>query len=269
MENELSCGGATTDSADEEYAEKFYSPTSIPNSFKNHWLLNQKQHDDEHSKTDNSDIEFSEKEDFIDNTGLRHEDHNSASAAMENLEQFQSTIHCYLNQVKNKRSNRKLFWCPDNDDDVANCSGNGTDDELISVSGIDFRQIVNEELGNNAGKKSADDDLKFMTVKTHQSSTTTKTNKIKRNFNKIEKIPRNLFVPSEDSTDESDLDVSMKDYYKIRHQNQMKLKVDILNIEPKILSNKKTNDLETSEEEEEQEENGDILHGDPHKKLLK
>ena len=84
MENELSCGGgATTDSADEEYPENFYSPT-IPNSFKNHWLLNQK-HDE--VSTDHSDIEFSsEKEDLVDDAG--HEDQNPA------------TLLCFAEYVK-------------------------------------------------------------------------------------------------------------------------------------------------------------------------
>ena len=264
MENKLisSSSDVTTYSSDEEeillYPENVYKRSTIPNSFKNHWLLNQNNHDSSSniSITDHSDIEFSGNE--TDDDDLFSVSGNPPSL-LENMEQFQSTINCYLNQIKNKRSKRKLFLCPapPDDDKVANATGNGTDDEVISISGTDFRQIVNEEFENNhGGKESADiDDHKFMTVKTHQSQTTTKTNKIKPIYHKeIEKIPPNLLILSEDSTDESDLDVSMKDYYKIRHQNQKlkKLQVDyiIFKNKPKISSNQKFNNLETSEEDE-------------------
>ena len=259
-ENKLtssSSDNATNYSADEDevllYPEKFYTRSTIPNSFKNHWLLSQNNHSSSNfSITDHSDIEFSGNE--CDDDSLFSVSGNPGPE----MEQFQSTINCYLNQIKNKRSKGKLFLCPSlpDDDEGANCcAGNGTDDELISVSGKDFRQIVNEEFENNhGGRKLADH--KFITVKTHQT-TTTKTNKIKPIYPKeIEKIPSNFLIPSEDSTDESDLDVSMNDYYKIRHQNQVmkKLQVDYIissNDKPKISSNQQSNnDLETSEEDE-------------------
>ena len=257
-ENKLtssSSDNATNYSADEDevllYPEKFYTRSTIPNSFKNHWLLSQNNHSSSNfSITDHSDIEFSGNESDDDSLF-------SVNPGPE-MEQFQSTINCYLNQIKNKRSKGKLFLCPSlpDDDEGANCcAGNGTDDELISVSGKDFRQIANEEFENNhGGRKLADH--KFMTVKTHQT-TTTKTNKIKPIYPKeIEKIPSNFLIPSEDSTDESDLDVSINDYYKIRHQNQVmkKLQVDYIissNDKPRISSKQQSNnDLETSEEDE-------------------
>ena len=175
MENKLisSSSDVTTYSADEEeiYPEKFHKRSTIPNSFKNHWLLNQNNHDSSSniSITDHSDIEFSgngtdDDDDLFSVSG-------NPPSLLKNMEQFQSTINCYLNQIKNKRSKRKLFLCPalPDDDKVANATGNGTDDELISISGTDFRQIVNEEFKNNhGGKESADiDDHKFMTVKIH------------------------------------------------------------------------------------------------------
>ena len=65
MENKLisSSSDVTTYSADEEeiYPEKFHKRSTILNSFKNHWLLNQNNHDSSSniSITDHSDIEFS------------------------------------------------------------------------------------------------------------------------------------------------------------------------------------------------------------------
>ena len=103
-ENKLtssSSDNATNYSADEDevllYPETFYTRSTIPNSFKNHWLLSQNNHSSSNfSITDHSDIEFSGNESDDDSLF-------SVNPGPE-MEQFQSTINCYLNQIKNKRS---------------------------------------------------------------------------------------------------------------------------------------------------------------------
>lgn len=81
-----------------------------------------------------------------------------------------------------------------------------TDDEHMRLSVNDFREIVRQELGSR-GKEP-------LTLKDYGSKISHKGSaKIQR------KVPANLEVAS-DATDESDLDVGMLDYYKIRHQNE-------------------------------------------------
>ena len=203
----------------------------------NYWILNQ---NEDGISTEDSDVEDDSQ--CINNC----EDKDSITE----LEQFQSTINCCLNQVL-KKQKKKLLPC--------NQTSGDTETEFIALNNDDFSKIVYEELGIRNDNN--------LNLKIHEASSTTKTKhtenkQISDIFNvhsddtdvsdlskddnytskkkryTMKKLKKSVVTKISEDTDEeechdndniyntesseSEVEVNMKDYYIIRHENTPK-----------------------------------------------
>lgn len=158
----------------------------------NHWTLHQNAKHDI-PETDKSDLETFEEDESIGN--LRK------VPSMVFRDTGSKTWTSYNKESKTTKQERKPRI------DVPLKTGDETDGEDIEISVEEFLRIIQEELYTRGTTK--------LKLKSHQTTVDMKREKMK------EIVPKKCQIQGdEDETDCSDVDVSMMDYYAIRHQNQ-------------------------------------------------
>jgi len=181
-----------------------------------HWILHQNVKDDDPG-TDRSEID-----DFIDDEDSRIHPVPVALLRASGTKTFYQTS--FDNDQFSSKSSKKrpIIDTPLKKDDL-------TDGEDLEISPDDFFKIVQEEL-NTRGKSK-------LKLKGHATTVSLK----KTNLSKP--LPTKCQIGEDEDTDCSDVDVSMIDYYAIRHQNQ-----STIHSKRRVKPNKLV--LETDSEEE-------------------
>lgn len=162
----------------------------------NHWYLSQKNRDE--PSTDKSDIEnYDEAEDEIFRKPKK-------APSMAALKDYSSKVSYSMDKTSGPPSDQQRQ--PKIDVPLKNES-DFTDDDELEITATEFLKILQEELNSRGQAK--------LKLKAHQTTVSLK----KTNWEA--RIPKKCQVRyTEDDTDCSDVDVSMMDYYAIRHQNQ-------------------------------------------------